>query len=63
MVQIITAEARLKALHDRLKDGSITTEEMDEMVDLLGMCGCTLSGKSPNAFATRRATDHLIAPP
>ena len=50
MVQIITAEARIKALHDRLKDGSITTEEMDEVMDLLGMCGCTLSGEVPERF-------------
>ena len=56
MVQIITAEARLKTLHDRLKDGSITTEEMDEMVDLLGMCGCTLSGEVPERF--RNQTRH-----
>ena len=50
MVQIITAEERLKALLDHLEDGSITTEEMDEMMDLLGMCGCTLSGEVPERF-------------
>jgi hypothetical protein len=56
MVQIITAEERLKALHDRLKDDSITTEEIDEMVDLFGMCGCTLSGEVPERF--RNQTRH-----
>jgi hypothetical protein len=37
MVQIITAEARIRELHVHLKDGSITTEQMDELLDLMGM--------------------------
>jgi hypothetical protein len=49
----VTAEARIEALHDRLKDGLITTEEMDEMVDLLGMCGMTLTGEVPERFRSQ----------
>ena len=31
--------------------GTKNPEEMDEMVDLLGMCGCTLSGGSPGTLS------------
>ena len=50
------AEDRIKALHTKLNDGSISTEELDEMVDLLGMCGCTLTGEVPERF--KHATKH-----
>jgi hypothetical protein len=34
---ITTAESRLRELHDLLKSNSITTEEMDEMLDLMAL--------------------------
>jgi hypothetical protein len=36
---VITAEARFRELQVHLDDSSITTEEMDEMLDLMGMLG------------------------
>jgi hypothetical protein len=50
---IITAEDRIRELHVHLKDGSITTEEMDEMVDLLGMLGLTRTGEVPERFRSQ----------
>jgi hypothetical protein len=53
---ITTAESRLRELHDLLKSNSITTEEMDEMLDLMALCGCTVSGEVPERF--RNQTRH-----
>jgi hypothetical protein len=56
MVQSITAEARLKELNTKLQADSITVEQMDELVDLLGMLGLTLTGEVPERF--RNQTRH-----
>jgi hypothetical protein len=53
---ITTAESRLRELHDLLKSNSITTEEMDEMLYLMALCGCTVSGEVPERF--RNQTRH-----
>jgi hypothetical protein len=55
-LRAVTTEERIRELHVHLKDGSITAEEMDEMVDLMAMCGCTLSGELPERF--RNQTRH-----
>jgi hypothetical protein len=52
----VTAEARIRELHAHLKNGSITVEQMDEMVDLLGMLGLTRTGEVPERL--RRQTRH-----
>jgi hypothetical protein len=53
---IISAEARIRELRVHLKDGSITVEQMDEMIDLLGMLGLTRTGEVPERF--RKQTRH-----
>lgn len=53
---IITAESRLRELHDRLMDGSITVEEMHEAVDLMAPCEITVSGEQLEHI--RKLTGH-----
>jgi hypothetical protein len=53
---ITTAEARIKELEAHLEDGSITTEEMDELLDLMGMLGLTRTGEVPERF--KHVTKH-----
>ena len=53
---IVPAEDRIRELHVHLKDGSITVEQMDELVDLMGMLGMTRTGEVPERF--RNQTRH-----
>ena len=49
-MKVTIATERLSELNRKLIEGSITEEEMEEMEDLLSLCGQTVHGEQPEPF-------------
>jgi hypothetical protein len=49
----ITAEDRLDALYALLDAGTATVEEVDELVDLMGLLGMTLTSAIPERLRSQ----------
>jgi hypothetical protein len=50
---VITAEDRLDALYVLLDAGTATVEEIDELVDLMGLLGMTLTSAIPERLRSQ----------